>query len=409
MKKLLIFSVIYLSLNPCIYSQEWKTIIKNDAYKYTPYNQFIINPYKNQLWFVQDENVSVIEPDGLIRLFGESELGDLWSGSYLEFTFTENSTYYKKDIYGLFSFNSFISVLEIDTNDIRKIRSNQDSVFVIRPFKPYFKYFNNQVYVTNKIVTDLCLKNNFLYADIGVIAQVSGPNSTDWNYLYTDPQYLQASHNYMCFSRNTDTFYLASKLGISFAYNYDFLDTITPNNTSNMPSPNVLEMEFDHLDRLWAVFGDQNDQAFSIAMLENDTWVNYYDANNSPIQFLHPTGQNGFYGLEIDTLGNVWVCDYANLHTLLNPNTPAWVGLKEVKTELIEVYPNPTKESVTIQFGNLKGEKSLVLLDIHGKKVASFETEESNFYLSLANLHKGIYFLEFSHDNERYHYKILKE
>jgi hypothetical protein len=84
---------------------------------------------------------------------------------------------------------------------------------------------------------------------------------------------------------------------------------------------------------LWAVFGDENDQAFSIAMLENGNWVNYYDANNSPIRFLHPTGQNGFFGLEIDTLGNVWVCDYANLHTLLNPNTPAWVGLY-MKTKL---------------------------------------------------------------------------
>lgn len=157
------------------------------------------------------------------------------------------------------------------------------------------------------------------------------------------------------------------------------------------------------------MFGDQNDQAFSIAMLENDTWVNYYDANNSPIQFLNPTGQNGFHGLEIDTSGNVWVCDYANLHTLLNQNTPAWVGLKDAENSVFEIYPNPTKVSVTIQFGNLKGEKSLVLQDIHGKKVASFETEESNFYLSLANLHKGVYFLEFSLDNEHFYFTILKE
>ena len=176
-----------------------------------------------------------------------------------------------------------------------------------------------------------------------------------------------------------------------------------------MPSSNVLEMEFDHLDRLWAVFGDENDQAISLAMLENETWVNYYDANNSPIQFLHPTGQNGFYGLEIDTLGNVWVCDYANLHTLLSPTTPPWVGLYENKKTSFEIYPNPTENKVSISFSSTNFSREIKLTDIKGKILFEFDYFEQIFELSLEKFNSGIYFVEVKDDDGISYQKICKK
>ena len=89
-------------------AQQWKTILKSDTYLYLPSNQFIINQNKNQLWFVQDINVSVINSNGSIQLFGENELGDLWGGSYLEFVFTNSEIFYKKDYFGLYNFSNYI-------------------------------------------------------------------------------------------------------------------------------------------------------------------------------------------------------------------------------------------------------------------------------------------------------------
>lgn len=52
-----------------------------------------------------------------------------------------------------------------------------------------------------------------------------------------------------------------------------------------MPSPNVLEIEFDDKDSLWAVFGDANDVPFAISKLEVNTWTSRFDNTNSPIDF----------------------------------------------------------------------------------------------------------------------------
>jgi hypothetical protein len=242
---LLIYTLVWSISN----AQTWKSIPKTESFKRTP-RHFKVNPYQNQLWFIWDEEVNMIEENGTRHTFSENELGELWIVDDLSFAFTPTNIYYSKDVYGLYSFDNFVSELVYSDSNIRGIKSNFDTIYIKRANSPFYKLSNDQILTTNKTLLNLEAKNEYLYADIGIIAQINGPNSTDWNYLYTDPEYLQSELNYFCFSRNTDTFYLASKLGISFAYNYDFLDTITPNNTTNMPSANVLEMEFDLQDRL---------------------------------------------------------------------------------------------------------------------------------------------------------------
>jgi hypothetical protein len=388
-------------------AQNWISIPKNQSFKRIP-RDFKINPYKNQLWFIWDEEVNMIEENGLKHKFTSNELGVLWLGDDLSFAFTPNNIYYSMYIYGLYSFNNFISQNISQDSDIYKLESSLDTIYLLHSNNPFNKYINSQFITTYIEIYGIKTKNEFQYIDVGVIGKINGPNQNDIVYLFNDPEYLQSEHNYFCFSRYTDTFYLASKQGISFAYNYDFLDTITPNNTVNMPSSNVLEMEFDQLDRLWAVFGDENDQAFSLAMLENETWVNYYDANNSPIQFLHPTGQNGFYGLEIDTLGNVWVCDYANLHTLLSPTTPAWVGLHENKKNNFEIYPNPTENKVNIKFID-HSIKKILLTDLKGNILQEIESSEKEVQLSLEKVSSGIYFVAIKEENQISYQKISKK
>jgi hypothetical protein len=258
-------------------------------------------------------------------------------------------------------------------------------------------------------------KNQFLYPAFstnGSLIKITGIDPPSYqHYSQIDDEYICPQFHDIKFSRHTDTLYVSCKQGICFAYNYDFLDTITPFNTVNMPSPNVLEMEFDHLDRLWAVFGDENDQAFSIAMLDGNTWTNYYDAANSPIRFVNNwSGGNAFRGMEIDTLGNVWVCDNDHLHTLLNPNTPEWVlNTNLLDMTNIKIFPNPASSSVHIDFGELKGEKAISIFNLTGKEIHSSATSKNSVQLSVKNFESGIYIIQCVHDNKFYRHKFIKQ
>jgi hypothetical protein len=95
MRKLILNCLFFIFFINGVKTQEWKTILKSESYKYTPYRQFVVNPYRNQLWFVKDLNTSVIEPSGEIYLFDSQNLGQLWGGIFLEFAFTPTQIFYK--------------------------------------------------------------------------------------------------------------------------------------------------------------------------------------------------------------------------------------------------------------------------------------------------------------------------
>jgi hypothetical protein len=166
-------------------------------------------------------------------------------------------------------------------------------------------------------------KDTFYYISDGTSSIAYFANGNHGNVVSItnngDPEYLGVLFYDIKYTRRTDSLYVGGKKGISIAYNYDFIDTITPNNTSNMPSSHVLEMEWDLNDSLWAVFGDANENAIALAKLEGNTWTNIYNASNCPIDF------STFIGMEIDTLGTIFVVDENAIHALTNPNSPAWL------------------------------------------------------------------------------------
>jgi hypothetical protein len=164
-----------------------------------------------------------------------------------------------------------------------------------------------------------------------------------------DDDYLCNQFHDAKFSRLTDTFYVSCAAGISKAINYDFYESITPATTTNMPSANVIEFEFDDLDRLWAVFATANNVPFALARLDGDTWTNRYDTSNCPVNFAN------YKGLEIDTLGNLWVSESFYLHTLLTPNSPQWLGTGELSMGKLQAYPNPALEELTFEFPGVGG------------------------------------------------------
>ncbi len=75
----------------------------------------------------------------------------------------------------------------------------------------------------------------------------------------------------------------------------------------------------------------------------------------------------------------------------------------------MKIYPNPTKGHVQIDFENLIGLKEIEIIDLQGKIILNFETEQNNYYIDLENLKRGVYILKCNNSNSIYHYKILKE
>ena len=155
-----------------------------------------------------------------------------------------------------------------------------------------------------------------------------------------------------------------------------------------MPARNVLEIEFDQLDRLWAVFGDASNKAFALARFENGTWVERFDASNCPINFAT------YRGFEIDTLGNIWVVDNYNLHTLLTPNSPQWLSTKELKPDVaIDIYPNPSTGIVQLSSNEMI--ENLSVYDCTGRLVFSEKMNAAKSQeVNLSFLENGNYLLE---------------
>lgn len=377
-------------------AQTWKSINKLDTYKTNPHFQFSINPYTNDIWMVGLGNgslnqLAVIENGGDIHVFPQTMSPAFLWGSDLAIAFTPNHIYYAHDGYGLYSFDNYTPQLKLNFSDyIGHLSVDVDTVYIlkIQGNSLLYKFTENSTTSVNWGIREIVVKNNFLYASVGNLIYFIDRSIPSYEYLYNDPEYLDATHNEMKFTRNTDTLFVAGKLGISKVYNYDVFDTITPNNTINMPSPNVLEMEWDMEDNLWAVFGDVSDEPFAIAKLENDTWTNYFDANNSPIDF------TSFSGLEIDTLSNVWVADWNSLHTLLTPNSPAWLGTNELAlNSSFVVYPNPSNGSFTIATKEIQAVSDIEIVDLMGRTVhqqsfqpkVTLELPSGNYFLQLKN------------------------
>lgn len=129
------------------------------------------------------------------------------------------------------------------------------------------------------------------------------------------------------FSPNTDTLYASGPNGIALIHNGVIVDSITPNNSANMPGLLVGEFELDQYDNIWALFGVgySAGAASFIGYYDRslNSWTQIYDINNSPIDFMAKVR------IELDSAGNLYVTDLYDLHILKISNWPSWVGVEE--------------------------------------------------------------------------------
>jgi hypothetical protein len=206
----------------------------------------------------------------------------------------------------------------------------------------------------------------------------------------TIPFMLENQTYQMKFSRFSDTLYKSGDIGIALAVGNSFVDTITPNNTINMPTNLIIkEFEIDHNHNIWALFGEAGllNPIKKLGYLERalGTWT-IYDEQNTPIIFTEGAG------IELDTLGNLWVVNKQLLHVFTTGVEPAWVGVSESTKDnpSMVIYPNPSKNEIHIQTNELNIER-VEILDVNGKVLMSANASEN---ISVESLVPGLYFVQ---------------
>lgn len=83
------------------------------------------------------------------------------------------------------------------------------------------------------------------------------------------------------------------------------------------------------------------------------------------------------------------------------------VSLVEVGRPDFRIYPNPSANKFTID--GLKGETEIQLIDLNGKLIAGYSTEESSIVIERGNLSAGVYFVKVSSDNSVSIQKVMFE
>ena len=336
-------------------AQTWQSIDLNaDLSVFPPFEGFKVNPYTNDLWFLNWNKVSCLKEDGSVNHMDMADVsGDSWSQ---DIAFTPAYAYFMDEVTGLYRINTdYSTTLVYNVNYVGNLSSNNDTIYMtLHSPDGYVAYTSNGSMQQSAIEFDRVeAKGNVKYAAYdydGYFMKYTGVGFAGYEaYNLIDDEYICSQFHDAKFSRLTDTFFVSCELGISKAIHYDFGDSIVPSNTLNMPSANVIEFEFDAQDRIWAVFGDANDVPFAFARLDGNAWTNRYDASNCPVDFAT------YRGLEIDALGNLWISDNSKLHTLLTSNSPAWLGTAEKVQHTLKAYPNPAKDNVTLEFPNPAG------------------------------------------------------
>ena len=221
---------------------------------------FNINPYDNSIWMTGKWGgnfyINTFDPTGNYIVYDKATIpvfGQFTAFDQIEFT--PAKTFVVSDYSGLFSFDGATWVLESSVPDGCSISADADTIWMSRTNQNFLKWVNEANSLGTNSFRRIQSKNGITWVSTG---EWQG-TSTFANNVYTlyspDTSNLLSWNNYdFKFPHYTDTMYTSSDLGFSLAHNGMFIDTITPNNSTNMPSSSVIEFEFDQNDNIWALF-----------------------------------------------------------------------------------------------------------------------------------------------------------
>ncbi len=139
--------------------------------------------------------------------------------------------------------------------------------------------------------------------------------------------------------------------------------------------------------------------------------------NTSGLSFLWgQVGGNGKLKSSV-TLTGTKAADLANIYNVANwdlNTTTAYsntstLNLNNFQTNDFNLYPNPTTGVISIQFKNEFQETKYTIYDLVGRSLVSGNLNKKEEKISLENLNKGVYLIEFKNNQGKFVEKIIKE
>lgn len=383
-----------------LFAQQWQTIphehynVSRFTGGYFPsqnYSQFEINPFDGSMWFLNNTNlldfdIKRISLDGTLTIFNSSNNPFMDDNS----RYNSGIEFINSDAYALHRYDGVFRCDDVSWSAIASgidggidICVDGDSIFVARQDLDFLTVKDGTIGFENFSIFDrIRSRNGHLWGSGTQSSSIAKYVPSTSSILTFDPNtcpLLDDSNYDFKFARNSDTLYVAGEQGFSLAFEDQFVDTITMNNSSGMPYPSIIEFEFDSQDNIWAVFGDAvfGSQGFYPMFIgyydrSTEAWSMIYDASNSPIDFTERLD------IEIDLNDNLWVCDRWDLHVLKINTTPSWLSLVENEEhQSFSVFPNPSNGTFNVDVENAQDISQIVVFDLLGKEVyrSAFKSE----------------------------------
>lgn len=82
---------------------------------------------------------------------------------------------------------------------------------------------------------------------------------------------------------------------------------------------------------------------------------------------------------------------------------------QEENRELIEIYPNPTKDYVNVLINQSFEKASIAVYDLHGRKLQSTDVKYHSTGINLISYPSGVYILKINYNNQSQSIKIIKK
>jgi PKD repeat protein len=122
-------------------------------------------------------------------------------------------------------------------------------------------------------------------------------------------------------------------------------------------------------------------------------------SSNSPF---HTYSSNGTYNACLNLTTNCGTISYCSDIIVFDSSS---VGNEKISNNLLEIYPNPTSEKVSISTGPYTGPINANVYDLFGRKIFTTNLKE----LSLKSFANGVYILVVKIGDNTYTTKIIKE
>lgn len=382
-------------------AQDWQTLYQDDylagdirpSWWGAGTQSFLIDKSDNSIWMIGSSQITHIDGNGVYERFDTDNNHPVLvdDNYYRSFCFANGKTYLLNEFTGLFSYDGMAWNLDYPFYNGVTLSTDNDTIWIgdnapgtdVR--KIYSSTFENLDFSTYGVKS----KNGALWYNSSgyMFRYYSGTSGQFYN---PDTCLLLGTATDYKFEPTSDSLFVATEGGLSIAYNDVFIDTITTNNTINMPPNKILEFEFDPLGNIWALFGTSTTDNTHLAYLDRSLmeWTHIYDNTNSPLDWSFKMT------FEIDNMGNVWVPDGTKLD-VLKMNPPTWLGNESIELTTFEVFPNPSDGVITIDVDKNTPVTEIVITDLNGK-VLSSEAFTPTINIDLAS---GVYFVHLKNHN----------